>query len=574
MSEPTKETIYIDPEDEITAIIEKVRGSNAKVVALVLPKRSATLQSVVNLKLLQKTTKDAKKNVVLVTSDPNLLPIAGAVGMFVARTPQSKPEIPSPPKTADQTEEPVEEAEAPVAAAAAGAAVGAAAASRASKNRAKEASSSSVSGAGNGGMPEAEDTIDLDNDKSSKADTVASTGVKSKKDKKKIKVPNFDRFRILLFAGIAALILLIVGGYFAMFVLPKAKITLKTDTTTVNVDLSLTASTTAQSVDVEKGIIPATNKELKKSDSEKAPATGQRDDGTKASGSVVMTTKVCGSFSTPPAVPPGTGVSTNGLTFITQSSASFTPGSISDGCVNFKTGSVNIAATAGGSKYNVDSATFTVAGRSDVTGTGSASGGTEKIVKIVSQQDVDGAKQKAIDRMTTAATEELKKQFNDAGMIPLTDTFSAGDPTVVSSPDVGSEATEVSVNVTITFSELGVKSDDLKQVVEASAKKQIDESKQAIQDNGISKAVIRTTENKTKDGVKIQVQTLVVAGPQLDAETIKQEIAGKKKGDTQKILLARPGIKDVEVSYSPFWVSSTPKKTSHITIVFEQANGN
>jgi hypothetical protein len=126
----------------------------------------------------------------------------------------------------------------------------------------------------------------------------------------------------------------------------------------------------------------------------------------------------------------------------------------------------------------------------------------------------------------------------------------------------------------MTFSELGVKSDDLKQIVEANAKKQIDSSKQVIQDNGLSKAVIRTTDNKTADGVKFQLQTLVVAGPQLDTDGIKKEVAGKKKGDTQSIIQSRPGIKDVSVKYSPFWVSKTPKNTKHITIVFEQANGS
>jgi hypothetical protein len=47
-----KDTIYIDIEDDITAVIERVKGSPEKLIALVPPK-GAALQSVVNLKLLK-----------------------------------------------------------------------------------------------------------------------------------------------------------------------------------------------------------------------------------------------------------------------------------------------------------------------------------------------------------------------------------------------------------------------------------------------------------------------------------------------------------------------------------------
>src|SRR3989344_4859154 len=92
-----KDTIYIDIDDEITSIIEKVRGSEHKILALVLPKRTTTLQSIVNMKLLKRTADEGKKRIVLITSEAGLLPLAGAVGLHVAKTLQSKPAIPAPP---------------------------------------------------------------------------------------------------------------------------------------------------------------------------------------------------------------------------------------------------------------------------------------------------------------------------------------------------------------------------------------------------------------------------------------------------------------------------------------------
>src|SRR6185437_3032447 len=89
-----KDTIYVDVDDEITTIIDKVRGSSGKIVALVLPKRASVFQSVVNMKLLKRAADIAKKHLVLITTGANLMPLAGSVGLHVASTPQSKPEIP------------------------------------------------------------------------------------------------------------------------------------------------------------------------------------------------------------------------------------------------------------------------------------------------------------------------------------------------------------------------------------------------------------------------------------------------------------------------------------------------
>ena len=94
MEPSQKDTVYIDIDDEITSIIDKVSSSESKLVAGALPKRATMLQSSVNMKLLKKAADSAKKQVVLITSETSLLPLAGLAGLHVARTLQSKPAIP------------------------------------------------------------------------------------------------------------------------------------------------------------------------------------------------------------------------------------------------------------------------------------------------------------------------------------------------------------------------------------------------------------------------------------------------------------------------------------------------
>src|SRR4051812_15266916 len=94
---PSKDVIYVDVDDEITSIIDKLENSENKVVALVLPKRAASLQSIVNMKLLKRSADNASKNVVLITSEAALIPLAGAAGLHVAKNLHTAPGVPDAP---------------------------------------------------------------------------------------------------------------------------------------------------------------------------------------------------------------------------------------------------------------------------------------------------------------------------------------------------------------------------------------------------------------------------------------------------------------------------------------------
>jgi len=574
MAEGTKDTVYIDVDDEITSIIEKVRASKHKIVALVLPKRATTLQSVVNMKLLKRTGEETGKRIVLITSEAGLLPLAGVVGLHTAKTLQSKPVIPPTPDTSQTPEtliddEPETDEDPNL---------------DDSKSIGELAGMTAVAAAATAG-DDTDDTIEVDNTDPEEDEAAAATAgaagkkaKKLKKDKKK-KVPNFNSFRMKLFFGIAALLLAIVAWYVAFNVLARAKITVHANTTTVNISTTITADTTATSVNTDTGVVPAQLKVDPKTDSVNVPATGTKDIGTKASGSVVLTTKECAPNlgQTPSPVPAGSGVSTNGLTFITQSSATFTFTNFSSGsCANYSSGNINVVAQQNGDKYNVGAnQTFSVAGASSVSGSnGSAfTGGTSNIVKVVTQADIDAGQQKLLDKNGPVAKTELTQQFQSIGYQPILETFSAGTPKVTSTPNVGDQADSVTVNATINYSMLGVKRDDLKQVIDAQAKKQIDLSKQPIQDYGFDQLTFTVVETTSPNKVKVSMSTTVTAGVKLDTEALKQQVAGKKKGDIQQIIGSQPGVTQVDVSFSPFWISSAPKNTKHITIVIVQTNG-
>jgi len=63
------QTFYIDIDEEITSIVERLRRSTAKEVVIVVPKRALLIQSIINLKLLKKEADELNKKIIIVTQD-------------------------------------------------------------------------------------------------------------------------------------------------------------------------------------------------------------------------------------------------------------------------------------------------------------------------------------------------------------------------------------------------------------------------------------------------------------------------------------------------------------------------
>lgn len=549
MNNDPKETIYIDVDDEITAVIDKIQNSPKKIIALVLPKRATVFQSIVNMKLLKRIADNEQKSIVLITSESALMPLAGAVGLHVARTLQSKPAVPPPPSIGQI----IEGSEG----------------DNSDKVLDKNTSVGELSG-----LAEAE-AIEIDNsineavgDNASSKD---SKNIKQSKNNssKKPKIPNFEKFRRKLFILIAVIVLLVFGFIYAFMIMPKATITLKTDTKNLDMNMKLVADTSAQILDKEKGIIPAVNKESKKVDAEKVPATGEKNVGTKATGEVTMSIACADADEFPVIIPAGTGVSTNNLTYITNKAISLSNPLGGGGC-QF-TGSGDVTAQNSGEKYNIGTGrTFTVAGYSAINAKNNDafSGGTDKIIKVVTQDDVNKAKDTIGKRAENKVSDELKKELQKGGYLPIEATFKPGAPSIVNSPEVGAEATEVTVTSTTTYAMMGVRESDLKQIIKEAATKELDPDKQSILDNGINNANFRV-ESSQGSRTTIVAQTTVVVGPKLNENLLKQDVVGKKKGEIIEMLKNRPGINDVEVNYQPFWVNKAPKSTNKITIVIQ-----
>ncbi len=556
----SKATIYIDVDDEITAIIDKVQSSKGSIIALVLPKRASVMQSVVNMKLLKRTAEQSSKNLVLVTSEASLLPLAGMVGLHVAETPSSKPSIPPlPDQPSDEPEsvdEPLEVTD------------NSGAPEPETADFDPDAAANTPVGELAGLSAAEPEEVIIDAPAADEAMTEKPAVVAVKKNKK-LAVPNFDAFRLRMLLGVLLLALLITGWVFATRVMPRAAVTIETNSQVVKSNLNITLDAAAKTIDSENNIIPATAQTVQKTASQQGAATGQQNNGQKASGKVTLTN--CSASGDTITVPAGTGLSSGGMTYITQASAVLDTSAFTSGgtCKSLSDTSsvVNVVALKAGASYNIAPSSFTLSiGGVTAKSSAAMAGGTDLIVKVISQSDIDTAKSKIAAQDAAQQKQELQASLKAKGLLPVPSTFIAGEPQVTTSAKVGDAAETVTVTAVTPYTMLGMQQADLQSLVVANVKKQIDNKKQKILDDGVAKAVFSQQAPGSPTSAVVAVKVQSVAGPEINVEQLKKQVAGKKAGDIKQLIGELPGVTEVQVKYSPFWVSSAPKDVQKITI--------
>lgn len=551
-----KDVIYIDIEDDITNIIGKVKDAGAKIVALVPPKRIGVLQSAVNLKLLQKSAAQNDKRVVLITSDHSLTALAAGLKIPVAKNLQSRPEIPQmdSPKVAD--EEVINGEELPVGelAAASGTAVAAAAAETPKPGT---SAADSIS-----------DQVDLRT--LAKPDTAPSA--KKPGDKKSlIKVPNFNKFRkkFFLIGGGAALLVALLFWMFG--VAPRATVTIKAKTTSVNIDQTLTLDPKLAATKAADLQFKGVSQQLKKSASTDFAATGTKDVGNKAAGTMTITNSFDSDSKTVPAGTIFTGAS--GHKFASTAAVTVPGATVSGGSIHPGQGTVQVQANDIGNEYNVPPQTYSITGYSSLSASGSAmSGGDKQTVTVVSQADVDKAKTQLTQQDTNAAKEQLKKQFSsDFIVIDESFTVEPGNPSV--SPNVDEQAKQAKLTVETTYTMLGLARKDVNELLNTSLKSALDtKPNQSIFSNGSNSIEFGNFQKFDNGTYSTRLSTTGYIGSKIDADALARQVAGKRFGEIQAIVNQIPNVENVDIKFSPFWVNSAPGDPKKVDIKFSIQN--
>ena len=572
-----KDVIYIEPDDDITDIITKIEGSKEKIVALVPPKKAGVFRSVVNIKLMAKSGKTAEKTVVLVTTDPSIVKLAAATRLPVTKNLQTPPVIPEVDAeiAAANTEEVVDGPD--------------------------EMIEEEIDKAENAKKEEKSEDAD-DKDDEDDEDDDENDDDKSKKSKKKDKkakkttseggnpIINWikNHKKLAIFGGIA-IVVLIIFLIWAFAIAPAADITVGISTETNNFSETVTFTTNVAEENATEGKFYLQEKVLENVAEVKFDATGQKNNGEKAKGSIIISRNFFKGGSI--EIHEGDVFSIGGLNYLATEKVTLSwpgwggesPGKMKESvksCANASTAiddeyctkvaEVKVVAAEGGTKYNIAASAngwdsvIQVAIRSDNPMTG----GTDDIITVVEQSDIEKAK----NELKASNEEENKaKLLSTVGdnVIVIDSSFEQETAAATATPAAGEEVKDGQqpvLKATTTTKIFVVDKAKVEEFITAKAKIGDDQKVYEIKNPYIENFV------KGDSGYAGKLKTSYAVGPKVTENDILEMVKGKGIGDAIHDLKSINGVTTVNITPSYPWVFAVPGDTNKITINTEVKN--
>ena len=531
-----KDVIYIDVEDDITTIVGKIKASKEKIIALVPPSRVGVLQSAVNMRLLQRTAEIAKKRLVLISSNQSLAALAAAAHIPVARNLQSKPELAEVPVLKVDGDDVIDGEMLPI---------GEIARSASTDKRGEAAVSAAI-----------KSSVIAEPLKTTKKSSVKKVDGK--------KVPDFSRFRKRLFVIGGAALLLIGFLVWAIWFAPRATVVITAKTTPVNVSENV-ALTLDGATDAQANILKAIRQEQRSELSVEFTATGEKNLGNRAKGTVEFSTGAIQNLGR--TIPAGTVLtSSSGAQYTTDQSVTFTMS-------NYEGAETGITATEPGEKYN--GATGSMRGApSGVSAqiTKATTGGTDKMAKVVSEEDITRATDMLNEKKDDQLRQKLESSFASSSLV-IEESYQENRSNPTPSVAVGAEAAgPVSLKATITASMYAVDQLDLSTYLKAKVNQEIEGvTAQKIYEDGAEDASF-TQFASSAEATTVRLSANATVGPEIEESRVKEQVSGKSYGDIQASLESIAGVDDVDTQFWPFWVRTVPNDVDRITVEFKLDN--
>lgn len=526
--------IYLESDEEITSVIDRLKSSRSNSVALIVPRGASVVSGVVNLKLLRREADKLRKNVALVTTDKTAKKLASNVGFAVFDNLDEAIENMPGMEIESETEEVKVE-----------------------------------------GLEESD--LKMPEIKLKKMSHTEPTKEPSYLPKSpKIELPRKGIWKALTrpvkfnwkYAVGTLAILIAAGAFTAFFLLPKATITLTLNSEDFDHQFRVKVDKSIRAYNPEENAIPGEVVTTTKLVSKKDKATGKKDIGEKATGTVTVYNEWSSegqSFSA------GTKFRASNGKVYTASSAFSVPGaSIVGGSLVAGKTSIKAAAAENGEEYNGKVGTVTIPSlpstqQAKIYGAGSTfSGGFTKTITVVSENDAKKAKEAAISEATQSLREEIKKEVSEGSEIAeeaLVKDVIEEDI----SPAVDKEASDFEVKVKVKISTLAYQQKDLDQITEDNIKKVL-EGRVLVADaeKEITKKIVK--QDLSKGIMTMDISVVAQVGPEVDEEIFREEISGKNKDEINQYLTEFKQVKEAEINLWPFWVNKVPGLSDSVKI--------
>lgn len=557
------EIIYLEPDEEITSVIDKIKNASSMRLGLVVPRQASLLQSVVNLRLLSREATVLGKEIVIVTTDKIGRNLAVQVGLQVYNSVEEQKPIYQPPPPTPTSDEVIELDMA---------------------QATNEEETETVPGVKvqhyqtnqkdpgkivSHKLPE-KSVIRPQSIEAIPKDNYDPSSVKHILNKKE---RDLRRLRKIIWPIIGIFVVLsLIATY---LLLPKANIKIFVPSEDLKKSLQISVSNKVNSPNLEQNVLPGRLVESLAEKEGKFPATGKKNIGEKASGTIMLYNNLDSNSHT---IEAETKLSSSSKTFFIKDSVTIPGAGVQSGKVVPGSVSVDIVAENPGEEYNVVAGRFSIleipASEQEALYGQSAkdlSGGMSKEVQVVSVQDYDNAKNGLLkDLQETVKKDRDKKVANDT---LLEKSLVVSDPEVSVSSNVDQEATEFQMKIKYKEQSLVFSDDDLSSFVISILQKQIPSDKMITiaESNNIGLNVDKTAYDKGQ--MDLTANVLAKVSEKVDTDKIKAAILGKGITETQNYVQNQDGVKSAEISIRPsWWLKKVPNLERNVNLEIEYVN--
>lgn len=546
------ENIYIESDDDVSMVVERILNTQSDNVVLFIPEQAKISETILNLRLLYREARAAKKKIFLSTEEEEVAAMAEEVGIPVmkykapikpaSRGPSFIRDIAPPPKNKgermmggvkkDEAERQLEKSEAPVVP---------------KKNLDKRSASSRR-------------WFNIQEEDSKKKSA-------PRKAKRHWRLP-----KGFLFVGLGIIIVLVLGAI-GVYMFSSAEVQIITKKTVWQNQSAVLALKNLDEVDQDNFKIPAEYLKFSRQASQDFLATGLKDVKVKSSGKI----KIFNAYS---STPQNLIVNTR---FLSQSGKIFrltagvtVPGAkVEAGKIIPSFIEVKVVADQPGAEYNIDPTHFTIPGFQGTPKydkfyadfSEAMTGGYVGQAKVISQEDLNQAKSQLTELAQVSLEEEFQSKFPQ-GFKVLNEAKSFSVEKIVFSGLVGDQMETFRGSVTASLKAIAFRESDIKAVFLASASK----SDSALAEKELFSGDFQYGMPRVdfeKGMISFPVSVTLVFRDKIEVGDFPAELAGMNEKQFQKFFASLPGIENGVIKVKPSFLNFLPLNVKNIKIVLD-----
>ena len=587
------EIIYLESDDDIASVIGRIKEIEADGVSLMIPRGGTIAQSIVNLKLLKREIEKQNKIISLISADKISRNLASQVGITVhgsvSEARAAKPVKQTPIESdIDYSPEGTIEAASPEDLASAG---------NFKVNRYDE-NAEPISGepeemAGEdanedmepGSLKiEAKENPDMEPEKAEEEpknmnkvlpETIVTSNSHAREDEPiRAKLPlkpkrvGSRKKPLLILISSFVVVALVLSYIF----LPYANASIKLASMDLAKSFEFSVNKSITELNSADLVLPGEEQKTQGDLSKEFPATGTKDEGTKAGGNITFYNQY---DSNPQTIADGSLLSASGKQFLTVGAVTVPGATLSGG--NIVAGQIagKVIAKEAGDGYNITPAKFTIESfsgekRMKIFGQTSAalSGGTTKQVKVISADDLNKANEALKTDLATTLTDQIQTEVSKSNKKFLTSTLASEQISYETSGKENDEAEKFTAKLSLKISGLSFTESALRQVLTEKIQKEIGDNQMIINKDNASVTYDVGTYDKDKGIVTMTAKYDSKIGKKINPDEIKKNIKNQKYGSAKNYIENIDGVSDVELTTWPSFVSRTPLISGRIHITF------